>query len=41
MCAIIGAVIQKPTADDFEMLKRVFQDYTLLVFHSYLVGQKI
>lgn len=34
MCAIIGAVIQKPTADDFEMLKRVFLEAKIRGLHA-------
>jgi asparagine synthetase B (glutamine-hydrolysing) len=34
MCSIIGAVIQKPTADDFEMLKRVFLEAKIRGLHA-------
>lgn len=34
MCAVIGAIIQKPTVDDFEMLKRVFHESRIRGMHA-------
>lgn len=34
MCAVIGAIIQKPTLDDFEMIKRVFHESRIRGMHA-------
>ena len=34
MCSVIGAIIQKPTVDDFEMLKRVFHESRIRGMHA-------
>ena len=34
MCAVIGAIIQKPTRDDFDMLKRVFLESKIRGLHA-------
>jgi len=34
MCAVIGAIIQKPTRDDFDMIKRVFHESRIRGLHA-------
>lgn len=34
MCSVIGSIIQKPTVDDFEMLKRVFHESRIRGMHA-------
>ena len=34
MCAVIGAVIQQPTRDDFDMIKRVFHESRIRGMHA-------
>lgn len=34
MCSVIGAIIQKPTRDDFEMLKRIFHESRIRGMHA-------
>lgn len=34
MCAVIGAIIQKPTRNDFDMLKRVFLESKIRGLHA-------
>lgn len=34
MCAVIGAVIQQPTRDDFDMIKRVFHESRIRGLHA-------
>ena len=34
MCAVIGAIVKQPTADDFEMIKRVFLESKIRGMHA-------
>lgn len=34
MCSVIGAIIQQPTVDDFEMIKRVFHESRIRGMHA-------